>query len=97
MRLYEYVLAVIPAKDVNLPKAAANQAQLDGVVNGALAIAGIISVLFIIIGGFRYVTSQGNSDAVRSAREMIIYSLVGLIMVIFAFAIVQIVIRVVNT
>jgi len=86
----------IPSNSVDIPKVAAGQAQLDSLVNGAFMIAGVVAVLFIIIGGFRYVTSQGNSDAVRTAREMIIYSLVGLVIVIMAFAIVQVVIRVVT-
>lgn len=90
-------LASIPGSAVpNIPKVAAGQTQLDSAVNGALMVAGVVAVLFIIIGGFRYVTSQGNSDAVRTAREMIIYSIVGLVIVIMAFVIVQIVIRVVS-
>ena len=91
------LIATIPGNAVpGIPKVAAGQTQLDSAINGAFMIAGAIAVLFIVIAGFRYVTSQGNSDAIRSAREMIIYSVVGLVIVTMAFAIVQIVIRVVN-
>jgi len=91
------LIASIPGSAVpQVPKVALGQTQLESAVNGALMIAGVLAVLFIIIAGFRYVTSQGNSDAVRAAREMIIYSVVGLVIVMMAFTIVQIVIRVIN-
>lgn len=90
------LLASIPKGQVDIPKVAAGQAQLDSILNGAFMIAGAVAVLFIIIGGLRYVTSQGNSTAIQAAREMIIYSVVGLVIVIFAFAIIQLVVRVVN-
>lgn len=96
MKLLTYIASVPGSAVPSIPKVALGQTQLDSAVNGAFMIAGVIAVLFIIIAGFRYVTSQGNSDAIRSAREMIIYSVVGLVIVIMAFAIVQIVIRVVN-
>ena len=86
----------IPSNSVQIPKVAAGQAQLDSILNGAFMIAGAIAVLFIIIGALRYVTSQGSSDAVKSAREMIIYSLVGLVIVMMAFGIVRVVILVVS-
>lgn len=88
-------LSVIPKDSVDIPQVAAGQTQLDSALTGAFMIAGVIAVLFIIIGGFRYVTSQGNSDATKTAREMIIYSVVGLVIITMAFAIVQIVINVV--
>jgi hypothetical protein len=97
MSIYERLLAVIPAKDVNLPKSAADQAQVDGIVNGIFVIAGAVTIIFILIGAIRYATSQGDANAVKTAKEMIIYSLVGMVMVGMAFAIVQIVILVVNS
>jgi uncharacterized membrane protein YidH (DUF202 family) len=87
----------IPSNSVQIPKVAAGQAQLDSALNGAFMIAGAIAVLFIIIGALRYVTSQGNSDATRTAREMIIYSVVGLVLVSLGFALVRVVILVVNS
>ena len=46
----------------------------------------------IIIAGFRYVISQGDSGAVTSAKNTILYAVIGLIVAIFAWAIVDFVI-----
>ena len=46
-------------------------------------IAGIISVVMIIIAGFRYITSQGG-DGTATARNTILYAVVGIIIVAFA-------------
>lgn len=55
-------------------------------------IVGAVSVIMIIIGGLRYVTSAGDSTGTTAARNTIIYALVGLAVVIFAQSIVAFVI-----
>lgn len=98
MEILKLLAAAIPSSSVpSVPHTNAGTAQLDLLVNGVFAIAGAVTLLFVIIGGLRYITSQGSSDAVRSAKEMIIYAFVGLIVVILAFSIVQIIIMVVNS
>lgn len=62
---------------------------LTKVINLLLTIIGIIAVIMIIIGGIRYTTSGGDSGQVNSARDTIIYSVVGLVIAIMAFAIVN--------
>lgn len=52
-------------------------------------IAGIISVIMIIIGGLKYITSSGDAQAVASAKRTLIYAIVGLVIVAFAQVIVQ--------
>ena len=47
-------------------------------------IVGIISVIFIIYGGFRYITSGGDSNNVSSAKNTLIYALIGLVIVALA-------------
>lgn len=59
--------------------------------NVVFPIAGAVAVIFIIIGGFQYVTSNGDSGETKKARYTIIYSLVGLVFVVMAFAIVQLI------
>lgn len=78
-------LKVVP----NLPQADINQAQVNSVFNGILGIAGAIAVVFIVLGGIKYATSQGDPGDTKKAKDMIMYSLVGLVVVILAFAIVQ--------
>ncbi len=41
-------------------------------------IVGIVAVIMIIVGGFRYVTAGGDSNSVSSAKNTIIYALIGL-------------------
>lgn len=52
------------------------------------AIVGIIAVIMIIVGGFKFVTSGGDSSATKSARDTILYAIVGLVIVAIAQAIV---------
>jgi heme/copper-type cytochrome/quinol oxidase subunit 2 len=59
------------------------------IINVMLFIVGILSVAMIIFGGIRYAASAGNKNAVDSAKNTIIYSIVGLVVAILAFAIVQ--------
>ena len=62
------------------------------VINILLWAIGIVSVIMIIIGGFRYVTSNGDSSQVTAAKNTIMYSVIGLIIAIFAYAIVNFVV-----
>jgi hypothetical protein len=54
------------------------------VVNILSTIVGIVAVIMIIIGGFKYVTSGGDSSSISSAKQTILYAIVGLIIVAMA-------------
>ena len=51
-------------------------------------IAGVASVFMIMIGGFKYMTSTGDSAKVNSAKDTILYAIIGLIVTVFAQSIV---------
>ena len=68
----------------------------DIVVNIMFFIIGVMAVIMIIWGGIRYVLSAGNSAALTSAKNTIIYSIIGLIIAILAYAIVNFVINTVS-
>jgi glucose uptake protein GlcU len=57
-----------------------------------LFILGIIAVIMIILGGIRYTTSAGDASRVKAAKDTIMYSIVGLVVAMLAFAIVNFVI-----
>lgn len=59
------------------------------IINILLFITTIISVIMIIIGGIRYATSNGDAGTVAGAKNTILYSVIGLAVAIFAFAIVN--------
>ena len=65
---------------------------LTTIVNTLLFIIGFLSVIMLIFGGLRYIISGGNAAAVTTAKNTILYAIVGLIIAIFAYAIVNFVI-----
>lgn len=50
---------------------------------------GIVAVIMIIVGGFKYITSQGDSNSVNSAKNTLLYAVIGLVIVAFAQVIVR--------
>ena len=65
---------------------------LSTIVNTMLFIIGFLSVIMLIFGGLRYIISGGNAAAVTAAKNTILYAIVGLIIAILAYAIVNFVI-----
>lgn len=62
------------------------------VTNVLLFIIGAVSVIMLIIGGIRYTVSAGDSSAVTAAKNTIMYAVIGIIVAILAFAVVNFVI-----
>jgi heme/copper-type cytochrome/quinol oxidase subunit 2 len=62
------------------------------IINLMLYIVGIASVIMLVFGGIRYTTSAGNDSNLTKAKQTITYSIVGLVVAILAFAIVNFVI-----
>lgn len=63
--------------------------SIQNVVNILLFIAGVISVVVIVVAGLRFVLSSGDPGAASKARNTIIYAVVGLTVSIMAYAIVN--------
>jgi len=63
------------------------------VTNVMLFIVGAISVIMIVIGGLRYVLSGGNSSNVTAAKNTILYAIVGLVVAMLAYAVINFVIE----
>jgi hypothetical protein len=76
----------------SLPKTTAGDSTIKTVLTIVFSIVGALSLLFITIGGFRYVLSQGDPQAVGKAKGTILYALIGLIVAITAVAIVTFVV-----
>lgn len=71
------------AKTDELPKIIQN------VVNVLLFVLGMIAVIMIVIGGIRYATSGGDSSQIQAAKNTILYAVVGLVVAIMSYAIVN--------
>ncbi len=63
------------------------------VINVFSIVVGVVAVIMIIIGGFRYITSNGDSNNVSAAKNTIIYAIIGLVIVALAQFIVQFVLN----
>lgn len=59
------------------------------ITNAALFLIGAISVLMLIYGGVRYTLSAGDSKAVTDAKNTILYAIIGIIVALLAYAIVN--------
>ena len=55
------------------------------------SLAGALSVIFIIIGGIKFVTASGDEKKMASATSTITYAIIGIIVTILAFVILQVV------
>ncbi len=62
------------------------------IVDLLLPIAGIIAVLFIIIGGYQYITSGGNEEQAESGKKTLQNAVIGLIIIILSYVIINVVI-----
>mgnify|MGYP001558903174 CR=1 FL=1 len=67
------------------------------VLNILLGVAFLVAVLFLVIGGFRYITSAGNEEVAGKGRATIINALIGVVVIILSYVIVQVVARTVTT
>jgi len=52
-------------------------------------VTGAVAVVMIVLGGFRYVLSSGDSNSTKAAKDTILYALIGLVIAIFAQIIVS--------
>jgi hypothetical protein len=59
------------------------------IVNTLLFVLGALAVVMIIFGGIRYTTSAGDAKAVEGAKNTILYSVIGLVVALLAYAIVN--------
>lgn len=77
------------------PTDSAGEAQslVTNIINIFSVIVGIVAVIMIIVGGFKYITSNGDSGKISSAKTTIIYAVIGLVVVAFAQLIVQFVLQ----
>lgn len=70
---------------------------LKKIVNVFSAIVGVVAVIMIIVGGLRYITSGGESGNVSTAKNTLIYAIVGLVIVALAQLIVHYVLTQANS
>lgn len=71
----------------SIPQVQANNTTLSNIMNLVYGLAGAIAVVYIVLGGIHYTTSAGDMNKVKKAKDTILYAVIGLVVVIAAFAI----------
>ncbi len=62
------------------------------IIRIALGFLGVISVVIILLGGFKWMTAGGNDDKVKKAKQLLFSGIIGLVIIISAYAIASFVI-----
>jgi hypothetical protein len=73
--------------DVSSPEGVIN--VIAQVINWALYLSGAIAVVFVIIGGYRYLTAGGNEESATKGRKSVVNALIGLVIIVLAYVIVN--------
>ncbi len=63
------------------------------IINVVVGVVGFVAVAMIVIGGISFATSQGDTSKVAKARNTILYGVVGLVVALLAYAIVNFVLK----
>lgn len=78
---------VVGASEIEIEnpiKAKSIQALFEAIIGIVLVFAVPIIVFFIIFAGFKYVTAQGNAEAISEANRMLLYALIGGLLILGA-------------
>lgn len=93
MRYFIYQLAALidNPKDIGFDGPTSDSGIAHNILNAVYFWAGAVAVIIIIVGGFMYTTSNGDSGRMTKAKDAILGACIGLVVVILAFAITSIV------
>ena len=63
--------------------------SVSSIIKAVIGVLGLVCVIVIIIGGVNYMTSSGDAGKVKKAKDTILYGVIGLVICVLAFAIVN--------
>lgn len=90
--LLYYLAATLTPDDIGYSGPSSASSALSGILNTVYFWAAVAAVGFVIYGGFQYVLSSGDPGKVRKAKDTLLYSIIGLVVVLIAFVITKFVI-----
>ena len=61
-----------------------------------LFVAGILAVLFIIIGGYQYITSAGNEEQAEKGRKTLVNAIIGVALIILSYVIINVLVNTIS-
>lgn len=70
---------------------------LKNIINFVIGVGGLVAVIYIVIGGIGYMTSNGDAGKLAKAKNTILYALIGLVICALAFAIVNFAVGAINS
>lgn len=59
------------------------------IVNFFLGFLGLLAVIMVIYGGFLYVSSAGEQEKVDSAKKILLYAVIGIVVIVISFALIN--------
>ncbi len=90
MTVVHTVAAIIDTS--GLPGRSSGDTVINNALNIAFGVAASIAVLMVVIGGFRYIVAHGDPSQTASAKNGILYAIIGLVVVMAAYSIVTFVV-----
>ncbi len=70
--------------------------KVGGIIKAALSLIGILLVLLLLYGGFRWMTAAGNEDQVTEAKNVIKNAVIGIVIILISYSITTFVIKELN-
>jgi len=93
-----YLSIPVFAETISLPNPLPNistpEDLVKKVVNWLLGLVSVIALIVLVIGGFRYLTSGGNEKAMESAKNIITWAVVGLVIILCSAIIINVIISI---
>ena len=87
-----FAQSIFPTAPQGVPQTPLRQmiTQISSVI---LLLVGGVAVLFLIVGGFQYITASGNPDQVQRAKLTIMYSIIGIVICLLSYTIIYFVLQ----
>ena len=85
----------LPKKPLKVPDYGTISHLVSQIIETLVLIAGLISAVFVVVGGYKYLMAGGEEEKVKSARAMITNALLGLVITLLSYALVRIVLSIV--
>jgi hypothetical protein len=89
MNTLHFLAVTVPSENIGVPQVDANDSVITIILNMTFTVIGAVAVLFLIIGAFRYIISNGEQAQIQKAKNTIMYSVIGIVVSLLAFTIVQ--------
>lgn len=82
-------LLAVNSTELHVPKVVPSENVVASVLKTVFTIAALLSVIFILIGAIKYVTSAGDPTGINKAKNTVLYAVIGLVVSLSAFTIVS--------